>query len=111
LLQPELLLANLSLKSLLHLLGEQRNTKIFDNVNPTFSAWSYSFKRELFLLSCRMKDDLRQSLVHWLDNMSSSGYALCIFPLPPFPCTYFLYIQKIYCRGLPYSFPFKGKIA
>uniref|UniRef100_A0ACD5W2Y7 Uncharacterized protein n=1 Tax=Avena sativa TaxID=4498 RepID=A0ACD5W2Y7_AVESA len=46
---------------------KQRNALIFDNVTPSISAWSFSFKRDLFLLSYRMKDDLKSYLVAWLD--------------------------------------------
>jgi hypothetical protein len=37
---------------------KQRNTKIFDNVTPSVRSWIFSFKRDLFLLSYRMKDIL-----------------------------------------------------
>jgi hypothetical protein len=39
----------------------------FYNVNLSFSSFSVSFKRELFLLSYKMKDDHRTALTSWLD--------------------------------------------
>jgi hypothetical protein len=37
---------------------KQMNAHIFDNVTPSVRSWSFSFKRDIFLLSYRMKDDL-----------------------------------------------------
>jgi hypothetical protein len=48
-------------------LWKQRNAFIFDNVTPSIRAWSFSFKRDLFLLSYRMKDDQKNPLLSWLD--------------------------------------------
>jgi hypothetical protein len=48
---------------------KQKNALIFDNATPTVRAWSFSFKRDLFLLSYRMKDDLISYLVAWLDAL------------------------------------------
>jgi hypothetical protein len=45
------------------------NAPIFGNATPTVKAWSFSFKRDLFLLSYRMKDDLKSYLVAWLDAL------------------------------------------
>jgi hypothetical protein len=48
---------------------KQRNAHIFYNITPSLRAWSFSFKRDLFLLSYRMKDDLKSYLIAWLDAM------------------------------------------
>jgi hypothetical protein len=48
---------------------KQRNAKIFDNVTPSVRSWTFSFKRDLFLLSYRMKDNLVSPLSAWLDAL------------------------------------------
>jgi hypothetical protein len=48
---------------------KQRNAKIFDNVTPSVRSWTFSFKRDLFLLSYRMKDNLVSPLTAWLDAL------------------------------------------
>jgi hypothetical protein len=48
---------------------KRRNGLIFDNEAPSVRAWTFSFKRDLFLLSYRMKDDLKSSLLAWLDDL------------------------------------------
>jgi hypothetical protein len=41
----------------------QRNAKQIDNVNPNFNSRSFSFKRDIFLPSYRMTEDLRLALI------------------------------------------------
>jgi hypothetical protein len=48
---------------------KRRNGLIFDNEAPSVRAWTFSFKRDLFLLSYRMKDDLKSPLLAWLDAL------------------------------------------
>jgi hypothetical protein len=48
---------------------KQRNAHIFDNVTPSVRSWSFSFKRDLYLLSYRMKGDLKSPLIAWLDYL------------------------------------------
>jgi hypothetical protein len=47
----------------------RRRTVAFYNVAPALRAWSISFKRDLFLLSYRMKEDLKSPLIAWLDAL------------------------------------------
>jgi hypothetical protein len=44
---------------------ESKEMLFFDNVTPTAKSWSSSFKRDRILLSYRMKDDLKSSLIAW----------------------------------------------
>jgi hypothetical protein len=48
---------------------KQRNAKIFDNVIPSVRSWTFSFKRDLFLLPYRMKNNLVSPLTAWLDAL------------------------------------------
>jgi hypothetical protein len=48
---------------------EAKKALIVDNVKPTVRAWSFCFKRDLFLLSYRMKDDMKSQLMAWLDAL------------------------------------------
>jgi hypothetical protein len=43
-----------------------RNRKIFEDQNPSFSAWKIIFKQELHLLSYRMKKKWSVSFRAWL---------------------------------------------
>jgi hypothetical protein len=48
---------------------KHRNALVFDNIAPSARSWSFSFEIDLFLLSSRMKDDLKSPLIAWLDSL------------------------------------------
>jgi hypothetical protein len=41
----------------------------FENETPSIRVWTFSFKRDLFLLSYRMKDNLKFPLITWLNGL------------------------------------------
>jgi hypothetical protein len=45
-------------------------TRMKDDIKtPIVHIWSFSFKRDLFLLYYRMKDDVKTPLLAWLDAL------------------------------------------
>jgi hypothetical protein len=46
-----------------------RNRKIFEDQNPSFSAWKIIFKQELQLLSYRMKKKWNAPFKAWLQSL------------------------------------------
>jgi hypothetical protein len=53
--------------------GSRGTLSFFYYLAPSTRAWSFSFKRDLFLLSYRMKDDLKSPLITWLDSLEFFG--------------------------------------
>jgi hypothetical protein len=55
-----------------------RNRKIFEDQNPSFSAWKIIFKQELQLLSYRMKKKWNVSFKAWLQSLVLVSFVLAL---------------------------------